>query len=207
MATTLCRATRITEEDVADQPSPDAITEWLVQYRGGNREALDRLMPVLYAELRAMAARVLRAERTGHTLEPAALVNEVYLRLVGHREVEFQNRAHFRGVAANVMRRLLVDHARKRRREKRGGGDVRVSFTQAEALAGEKDVELVALDEALEQMRELDEQQARVVELRYFGGLSIEETAEVLGVSPMTVKREWAMARAWLHARLRGDLR
>jgi RNA polymerase sigma-70 factor (ECF subfamily) len=192
---------------LADRPSPDAITDWLAQYCGGQREALDRLMPVLYDELHAMAARLLRAERPDHTLEPVALVNEAYLRLVGQRDVAWQNRAHFRGVAANVMRRVLVDHARKRRREKRGGGGVRVSLAQAEALAEEENVELVALDEALERLRELDEQQAQVVELRYFGGLSIEETAEVLGVSPTTVKRDWTMARAWLHAWLRGDLR
>jgi RNA polymerase sigma-70 factor (ECF subfamily) len=189
---------------VSDQPPPDAITEWLVLHRGGSREALDRLMPVLYDELRAMAARVLRAERPDHTLEPSALVNEVYLRLIGQRDVTWQNRAHFRGVAAAAMRRVLVDHARKRLREKRGGGGLRVSLTQAEGLAGEESVESLALDEALERLRELDEQQARIVELRYFGGLSIEETAEVVGVSPMTVKRDWAMARAWLHSRLRG---
>jgi RNA polymerase sigma factor (TIGR02999 family) len=194
----------ITEDDVADHPSPDAITEWLVQYRGGQREALDRLVPVLYDELHAMAARVLRLERAGHTLGPTALVNEVYLRLVGQRDLAWQNRAHFRGVAASVMRHVLVDHARKRLREKRGGGELRVSLAQAEALVGEENVELVALDEALERLREIDEQQSRVVELRYFGGLSIEETAEVMGVSPMTVKREWTMARAWLHAQLRG---
>ena len=187
-----------------DQPPPDAITEWLAEHRGGNREAVDRLMPVLYDELRVMATRVLKAERSDHTLEPTALVNEVYLRLVGQREIAWQSRAHFRGVVAAVMRRVLVDYARKRLREKRGGGGLRVSLANAEDLAGEENVELIGLDEALERLHEIDEQQARVVELRYFGGLSIEETAEVLGVSPMTVKREWAMARAWLYARLSG---
>jgi RNA polymerase sigma factor (TIGR02999 family) len=187
--------------------APGEVTELLIQYRAGKREALDLLVPMVYGELRRIAARYMRAEGDGHTLQPTALVNEAYLRLVDQRDVEWQNRAHFFGVAAQVMRRLLVDHARGRNRRKRGGDVVMVSL-DGEDVAGpapDAAVDLVALDAALDRLAELSPQQARVVELRYFAGLSIEETAEVLGVSTMTVKRGWAMARAWLHRELSGE--
>ena len=186
---------------------PGQVTELLSQYRAGRREALDQLVPVVYGELRAIAARYLRGEWAGHTLQPTALVHEAYMRLVDQREVEWQNRAHFFGVAAQLMRRLLVDHARGRNRRKRGGGLLMVPLEENDVAGPAPDdgLDLVALDDALERLAALSPQQARVVELRYFGGLSIEETAEVLGVSTMTVKRGWAMARAWLHRELSGE--
>jgi RNA polymerase sigma-70 factor (ECF subfamily) len=186
---------------------PGQVTELLSQYRAGRREALDQLVPVVYGELRAIAARYLRGEWAGHTLQPTALVHEAYMRLVDQREVEWQNRAHFFGVAAQIMRRLLVDHARGRNRRKRGGGLLMVPLEENDVAgpAPDEGLDLVALDDALERLTALSPQQARIVELRYFGGLSIEETAEVLGVSTMTVKRGWAMARAWLHRELSGE--
>jgi RNA polymerase sigma factor (TIGR02999 family) len=184
---------------------PGDVTELLSQYRGGKREALDLLVPLVYDELRRIAARYMRAEAASHTLQPTALVNEAYMRLVDQREVEWQSRAHFFGVAAQLMRRLLVDHARGRNRQKRGGGLVVVPLEEQDVAAPDDGLDLVALDDALERLAELSPQQARVVELRYFAGLSIEETAEVLGVSTMTVKRGWAMARAWLHREITGD--
>jgi RNA polymerase sigma factor (TIGR02999 family) len=184
---------------------PEEITQLLTDYRGGKREALDLLLPAVYGELRAMAARYLRAEREGHTLQPTALVHEAYVRLADQRDVEWRNRAHVLGVAAQIMRRLLVDHARTRGRQKRGAG-LNIPLDGVDVAApGESDVDLVVLDGALDRLAALSAQQGRIVELRYFGGLSIEETAEVLGVSTMTVKRGWAMARAWLHRELSGE--
>jgi RNA polymerase sigma factor (TIGR02999 family) len=186
--------------------APGEVTQLLSEYRGGKREALDLLLPFVYGELRAMAARYLRAERGDHTLQPTALVHEAYVRLADQRDVEWRNRAHFLGVAAQAMRRLLVDHARTRGRKKRGSGlRVPIEEIAEPAAACEADVDLIALDAALERLAALSPQQARIVELRYFGGLSLEETAEVLGVSSMTVKRGWAMARAWLHRELTGE--
>lgn len=184
-------------------PSGD-VTELLSEYREGNREALDRLLPMVYGELRKIAARYMRAEDVSHTLQPTALVHEAYMRLVDQRDVEWQNRAHFFGVAAQLMRRLLVDHARGRNRQKRGGGLQVVPLEDHDVAGPAPDggLDLVELDGALDRLAELSPQQGRIVELRYFGGLSIEETAEVLGVSTMTVKRGWAMARAWLHREL-----
>jgi RNA polymerase sigma factor (TIGR02999 family) len=189
-------------------PAPGEVTQLLSEYRGGRREALDQLLPIVYGELRVMAARYLRGERGDHTLQPTALVHEAYVRLVDQRDVDWQNRAHFFGVAAQIMRRLLVDHARASQRRKRGGGQLKVPLEEAGDVAGAaggNEVDLLALDDALERLAALSPQQGRVVELRYFGGLSIEETAEVLGVSTMTVKRGWAMARAWLHRELTGE--
>jgi RNA polymerase sigma factor (TIGR02999 family) len=185
---------------------PGEVTELLSQYRGGKREALDLLVPIVYGELRKIAARYLRAEWAHHTLQPTALVHEAYIRLIDQREVEWQSRAHFYGVAAQLMRRLLVDHARGRKRHKRGGGMLMVPLEDNDVAgpAPDEGVDLIALDDALGRLASLSEQQGRIVELRYFGGLSIEETAEVLGVSTMTVKRGWAMARAWLHRELSG---
>jgi RNA polymerase sigma factor (TIGR02999 family) len=186
--------------------APGDVTRRLSEYRSGKREALDLLMPFVYGELRSLAARYLRAERSDHTLQPTALVHEAYVRLADQRDVEWRNRAHFLGVASQIMRRLLVDHARTRGRRKRGCG-LKVPIEDIDALApGGTDVEVVALDAALERLAALSPTQARIVELRYFGGLSLEETAQVLGVSTMTVKRGWAMARAWLHRSLTGDV-
>jgi len=167
-------------------------------------------MPLVYKELRAVAARHLRREREGHTLAPTALVHEAYLRMVDQAEPQWRNRAHFIGCAAQIMRHVLVDHARTRNREKRGGRAVRVALDEAGDVAGGEgaaDVDLVVLDEALQRLQQMNERHARVVELRYFGGLSVEETAEVLAVSPGTVKRDWTLARSWLRRELRSGER
>jgi RNA polymerase sigma-70 factor (ECF subfamily) len=177
---------------------PSDVTRLLDEVRSGDRRALDRMLPLVYAELRQIAARALRDERGGHTLQPTALVHEAYLRMAGGENVPWQNRAHFLGCAARVMRNVLVDHARARRAGKRGGGGARVTLTEALGLADSRDVDLVALDDALTALAETDEQKARIVELRYFGGLAEVEVAEVLGVSERTVRRGWTMAKAWL---------
>jgi RNA polymerase sigma factor (TIGR02999 family) len=182
------------------------ITELLVGYGRGDKEALDRLMPIVYDELRRQAARYLRREQAGHTLQTTALIHEAYVRLVDQRNVQWQNRAHFFGIAAQLMRRILVDHARTKKRVKRGGSDVRVSLGEATVAVKGQDLDVVALDEALERLAQIDEQQSRVVELRFFSGLTVEETAEVMGISPATVKRDWSMAKAWLHRELSGHI-
>ena len=179
-------------------PAPGGVTELLVAWTAGDREAGDRLLPAIYDDLRRQAARAMRHEPVESTLDATGLVHEAYLRLVDQQRVTWQNRAHFFGVAAQVMRRILVDHARSRVAQKRGGGAQRLTLGDADAASPEPAVDVVALHEALERLAALDPDQARLVELRWFGGLSIEETAEVLGVSPATVKREWATARAWL---------
>ena len=180
------------------------ITELLVGYGRGDKEALDKLMPIVYDELRRQAARYLRREQAGHTLQTTALIHEAYVRLVDQRNVQWQNRAHFFGIAAQMMRRILVDHARGKRRAKRGGSDVKVSLADATIPVKERDLDVVALDEALTRLAEIDEQQSKVVELRFFSGLTVEETAEVMHISPATVKRDWSMAKAWLHRELSG---
>jgi RNA polymerase sigma factor (TIGR02999 family) len=186
-------------------PTPThSVTRLLEEWRNGDREALDRLIPVVYDELRRLAARRLRRERPGHTLQTTALINEAYLRLVDAQGVRWQSRAHFFAVAANLMRRILVDHARKNGADKRGGSGIRLPLDEAVAVGGERDVDLIAVDEALERLTSLDPQQARIVELRFFTGLSVEETAEALGVSPRTVNRDWGVAKAWLHRELSG---
>jgi RNA polymerase sigma factor (TIGR02999 family) len=159
-------------------------------------------MPVVYEELRRLAGHYLRLERPGHTLQPTALLHEAFLRLVGQREVVWQNRAHFFGIAAQMMRRILVDHARRKMAAKRDASAYRVELALPEGEAEDREPELLALDEALTQLEELDPRQARIVELRFFGGLTVEETAEVTGVSTRTVKREWRTARAWLRSEL-----
>jgi RNA polymerase sigma factor (TIGR02999 family) len=179
-------------------PSSQNITRLLLDWRNGDQSALDRLMPLVYEELRRMANHYMRNERRGHTLQTSALVNEAYLRLVDHENIEWQNRAHFFGVAAQAMRRILVDHARTRNYQKRGGGAQQVSLDEAMTLAGDRAAELIALDDALRELAKMDERKSRVVELRYFGGLSMEETAEALGVSIPTVTRDWNTAKAWL---------
>jgi len=183
--------------------SSDNVTELLRAYRAGNPEALERLVSLVYGELRRQAARYLRRERADHTLQPTALVNEAYIRLADQRDVEWQNRAHFFAIAAQIMRRILVDHARARGRGKRGSGQTLVLFDDALAVAEARDLDLVALDDALSALAELDERQSRVVEMRFFAGLEVEEVAEALGVSPTTVKRDWSLARAWLRRELR----
>jgi RNA polymerase sigma-70 factor (ECF subfamily) len=186
---------------VAD-PSSD-VTRMLREWSAGDPSAADRLLPVVYAELRRLAAGYLKRERTGHTLQPTALVNEAWMRLAG-QNAPWQNRAHFLGVAAGAMRRVLVDHARRRQARKRGGGDLRVTLTDAAAPGGGNEIDLVRLDEALERLAALDERQAKMVTMRFFAGLTVEETAEALGVSEKTVKRDWAAAKAYLHRELGG---
>jgi RNA polymerase sigma factor (TIGR02999 family) len=183
---------------------PGPVTSLLRAWSRGDEVAREQLVPLVYAELRRRAAGYLRRERQGHTLDPTALVHEVYLRLVDQRAVEWQNRAHFFGIASQMMRRILVDHARSQKAQKRGGDGVRVELDEAVAGGAARDLDLEALDAALDELEQLDGRQSRIVELRYFGGLSIEETAEVLKLSPATVKRDWTLARAWLHRRLKG---
>lgn len=178
--------------------SPQEVTRLLIQLTDGNRAVLDQLLPLIYGELRSLAANYLRRERSGHTLQPTALVHEAYLRLIDQTQVRWQNRAHFFGVAAQMMRRILVDHARGHAAEKRGGEVQKITLDDNIDVSGERAAELVALDDALTELARIDEQKSRIVELRYFGGLSVEETAEVLGVSAPTVKRQWRMAKAWL---------
>jgi RNA polymerase sigma factor (TIGR02999 family) len=168
----------------------------------GDASALDRLLPVVYQEMRRLAAAYLRGERAGHTLQPTALAHEAYLRLVGLQDFPWQNRAHFMAMAARAKRGILVDHARRRKARKRGGGEPAVPLDTSSMVAAGRPVAFDDLDRALSDLARLSERQARVVELRYFGGLNIEETAEVLGISPVTVKRDWALARAWLYREL-----
>jgi RNA polymerase sigma factor (TIGR02999 family) len=179
------------------------ITQLLAAWSDGDRAALDALAPLIEQELHRIAARYMAGEREGHVLQPTALVNEAFLRLVDWKNVHWQNRAHFFGVAAQIMRRVLVDFARSRRRVKRGGGGMQVTLSEAnEVAAAARDEDLEALDEALQRLERLDPRQGRVVELRYFGGLSLEETAHVLGVSVGTVRRDWSLARVWLYREL-----
>jgi len=182
--------------------SPKDVTQLLASWSQGDRQALEELTPLVYAELRRLAGRYLRRERPGHTLQSTALVHEAYLRLVDQHSVQWQNRAHFFGVAAQLIRRILVDHARSHQAQKRGAAAVKLSLDEAIALPENQDLNLVALDEALEGLAKIDPQQSRIVELRFFTGLSIEETAEVLGISPATVKRDWTTAKAWLYRTL-----
>ncbi len=188
-------------------PSPQNVTKLLVQWSRGDQGALDALMPLVYEELRRVARYYLKQEKQSHTLSSTALVHEAYLRLVNQKEVTWQNRAHFFGVAAQMMRRILVDHARRHGYAKRGGGAVTLALEEVVATPQRREIDLVALDDALDSLAKLDDRQSRMVELRFFGGLSIEETSEVLGVSVPTVKREWASARAWLFREItRGPL-
>ena len=184
-------------------PSPENVTELLVDWSQGDQKALDKLMPLVYSELRRLAGNYLRRERQNHTLQPTALVNEAYLKLIDQRRAKWQNRAQFYGVAAQLMRRILVDHARAHQAAKRGGSDQqRLSITSAGELSEKPDTDILALHEALNELTQMDPQQGRIVELKFFGGLSIEETAEVLGVGHATVERDWKMARAWLRRKL-----
>jgi len=174
-----------------------------VRLTDGDRGVLDELLPLIYSELRKLASNYLRRERSGHTLQATALVHEAYLRLVDQNQVQWQNRAHFFGVAAQMMRRILVDHARAHDADKRGGEFQKLSLDEnLEVSGGDQDLNLVALDDALNRLAELDPQKSKIVELRFFGGLSVEETAEVLNVSAPTVKRQWRMAKAWLYGQI-----
>jgi RNA polymerase sigma factor (TIGR02999 family) len=179
-----------------------SVTELLVRWREGDDGARERLMALVYADLRRKAAAFLRRERGGHTLQPTALVHEAYLRLVAQDRVAWQNRAHFLAIAASMMRRVLVDHGRRQKAKKRGGPAARVTLDDGLAPSMPRELDLLALDEALDALAALDEQKARIVELRAFGGLEVEETAAALGISPATVKRHWAFALAWLQRRL-----
>ncbi len=174
------------------------VTRLLLDWSNGDKAALDELMPAVYDELRHLAAHYLSRERSNHTLQPTALVHEAYLQLVDESRVNWQNRAHFFAAAARMMRHILVDHARAHNAAKRGGGNLKVTLSEAVAAFATPDLDLLALDDALNELGELDPQQSRVVELRYFGGLSIEDTAAVLKISPATVKRDWTTAKAWL---------
>jgi len=174
------------------------LTELLAAWGDGDRSALDKLIPLVHDELRRLAHRYMSGERTGHTLETTALVNEAYIRLIDSSRVRWQNRTHFFAVSAQLMRRILVDYARSHRSIKRGGGSPPAPLDDALAFSPERDTDLVALDEALSRLASLDERKSRVVELRFFGGLAVEETAEALGVSPDTVMRDWRLAKSWL---------
>jgi RNA polymerase sigma factor (TIGR02999 family) len=178
--------------------SVDDITTLLVAWGQGDEAALQQLIPLVHRELHQIAGRCLKRERPGHTLQPTALVNEAYLRLIDVRRVDWKNRTHFLAMSARLMRRVLVDFARSRQYQKRGGGVMRVSLDEAHRVSTERGQDLVALDEALSALSAIDERKARVIELRFFGGLTVEETAEVLDVSRDTVLRDWRLARAWL---------
>ena len=185
----------------ADAPGPEPISQLLADWANHDPGARDRLVPIVYEELRRLAHHYMRAEREGHTLQTTALVNEAYLRLAGIDGLRWRDRAHFFAMAATLMRRVLVDYARQRGRDKRGAG-VSVTSLEEDAIAPQAAVDIVALDEALERLAAVDPQQGRVVELRFFAGLSVKETAEALGVSAATVKRDWATAKLWLYNEL-----
>ena len=181
------------------------MTQLLVDWSNGNQAALDKLMPLVYGELHRLAHKYMRQERPGHTIQTSGLVNEAYLRLVDQREVHWQNRAHFYGIAAQLMRRILVDHARSRQYAKRGGSSSHVPLDEGLIVSAERGAEVIALDDALKGLATFDERKSQIVELRFFGGLSIEETAEVLGVSPGTVMRDWTLAKAWLRREIASE--
>jgi RNA polymerase sigma-70 factor, ECF subfamily len=184
-------------------PAREDVTALLGQLAKGDDAAASKLIPVVYDELRRLAAGYMRRERKDHTLQPTALVHEAYLKLIEQRIVDWQGRAHFFGIAAQVMRRILIDHARGHMRDKRGGGAIPVPLDEALVFSPEQSSELVMLDASLERLAKLDPRQSRIVELRFFGGLTVEQTAGMLGISAKTVKREWSMAKAWLH----GDMK
>jgi len=184
---------------------PGVATQLLLAWSAGNHEALDQMLPLVYEELHRLASNYLRDERVDHTLQPTALVHEAYLRLINQRSVDWRNRAQFLGVAASMMRRILVNHARDRAAAKRDGNRERISLSLVEVPSGGPDLDLVALDDALQRLTALDARKARVVELRFFGGLTMDEVAEEMGVSLATVEREWSFARAWLYQELEGE--
>jgi RNA polymerase sigma-70 factor, ECF subfamily len=187
------------------RPAPEVFetTRLLKAWSEGDETALERLVPLVDAEMRRLARHYLRQERPGHILQTTALVNEAWIRLINWPDASWENRAHFIGLAAQLMRRVLVDEARRRQAQRYGGNAVQVSLANAEGIAHEKNADLVALDDALNELATFDERQSRIVELRFFGGLSLEETAEALNISPRTVQREWSLAQAWLYRELR----
>ena len=187
------------------RPTPGAVTRLLANVGAGNQAAFDEVFPLVYAELRRIAGREMRREKPGRTLQTTALVHEAYLRLLKDASLSFENRAHFLGVAARAMREILIEHARARAARKRGGGGVRVTLDDAMASLASPSIDVLALEEALQRLARLDQRHARVVELRYFGGMSVEETAAALDLSPATVKRDWTLARAWLYRELGGS--
>ncbi|HEY7095366.1 MAG TPA: sigma-70 family RNA polymerase sigma factor [Terriglobales bacterium] len=195
---------RAKEQPPVDSSAAD-VTVLLEQLAQGNQQAGDRLIPLVYDELRRIAGRYMRREKADHVLQTTALVHEAYLKLVEQRSVEWQGRTHFYAIAASLMRRILIDDARKRIRAKRGGGQSPVMLDEALVYSPGRSSELLEIDGALQRLAEIDQRQAKVVELRFFAGLSVEETAEVLGISPKTVKRDWSVARAWLHGELKGN--
>lgn len=175
------------------------VTQLLIEWSNGDKEALDQMMPLVYSELRRIAASHLRRERTEHTLQPTALVHEAYIRLINQQRANWQNRAQFFGVAAQMMRRILINHANERVAAKRGGGALKISLSEAESQMEITDSSLLALDESLTRLAQLDPRKSRIIELKFFGGLKIEEIAEVMQLSHATIEREWTLARAWLH--------
>lgn len=193
------------ESEMMKTLAADDLTGLLLEWREGDKAALDRLTPLVYDELRRIAHRYVQRERDGHTLQTTALVNEVYLRLAGQQKIDWQNRAHFFAVTAQVMRHILIDYARRRRQAKHGGDARQVSLDDAAVMSQGRAAELIALDEALDELAKLDHRKSRVVELRYFGGLSLEETAEVLEISVMTVRRDWRAAKAWLYKAVKSE--
>lgn len=184
------------------EPAAHEITKLLRAWSEGDQSALDRLAPLVFAELHRLARGYMRGERAGHTLQSTALINEAWMRLIDWKNVEWQNRAHFFGVAAQMMRRILVDFARARRAKRRGGSAAQVSLDEVAFVSADRGAELIALDQALEKLAEFDVRKSQIVEMRFFGGLSVAETAEVMKLSPRTVKREWGLARAWLYREL-----
>jgi RNA polymerase sigma factor (TIGR02999 family) len=190
-----------------DDPAapPGEVTQWLLDWGRNDKQGLDQMLPVVYEELHRLASQYLSREATGHTLQPTALVHEAYLRLIDQRRVDWRNRAQFLGMAASMMRRILVNHARDRVAKKRGGGARQVSLSLLESPSGRPDVDLIALEDAMARLTALDERKSRVVELKFFGGLTTEEIAEVMDLSGATVEREWAFARAWLYEAIEGQ--
>jgi len=184
---------------MASGPAPD-VTQLLAQWSSGDQAALEKLLPLVYGELRRLASAYLRRERSNHTLQSTALVHEAFMRMVHQQDVQWKNRAHFFAIAAQMIRRILVDYARSQHAEKRGAGAVKLALDEAMAVpqSSGTDVDLLGLNDALDKLAQMDERQSRIVELRFFAGLSIEETAEVMGLSPASIKREWQTARAWL---------
>jgi RNA polymerase sigma factor (TIGR02999 family) len=178
------------------------VTTLLLEWRGGNRAALDELMPLIYAEFRQLASRALSRERPNHTLQSTALAHELYLKLIDQKRAQWRDREHFFAMASQIIRRILVDYARRLHAQRRGGLDTRITLDEALAPQQDRDLNLVELDNALEALSQIDSQQAKIIELRFFGGLSIEATGRILGVSPSTVNREWNLARAWLYREL-----
>jgi RNA polymerase sigma factor (TIGR02999 family) len=184
---------------VSGEASSENLTQLLTDWSNGDAQALEKLIPLVYRDLHRLAQRYLRSESPGHTLQSTALVHEAYLRLIDQRKTRWQNRAHFFGISAQLIRRILVDHARARKAGKRGGDAAKIQIDESVATPEQQNLDLVVLDDCLKALGEIDPQQARVVELRYFAGLTVEETAEVMHLSPTTVKREWRLARAWLY--------